>query len=220
MPGAADVRAILFDLDGTLTDAKPGILASYDYALARLGRQMPAGDLSWLIGPPIRECFARLLETEDAALIEEAYALYRERYDRVGKYENRVYEGIPAMLAGLLERGYTLYVATAKAGPLAASILEHFTLDRYFAGIYGAGPDGTHADKADLVRHILQVEGYAGSETILIGDRRYDIAAARANGAQAGAVTYGYGSHAELTEARPDHIFPSPRAIAAFFVTC
>lgn len=211
------ISTILFDLDGTLTDAKPGILASYAHALARLDRTMPAGDLDWLIGPPIRECFTLLLGTDDPALIGQAFALYRERYDREGKYENRVYEGVPAMLAALRARGYPLFLATAKATPLAASILDHFHLRHFFAGVYGAEPDGTHADKADLIRHILATERLAAENTMLIGDRRHDVMGAHANGVRAGAVTYGYGSAEELATARPDRLFGSPRAVLDFF---
>lgn len=211
------IRAILFDLDGTLTDSRPGILTSYAYALTTLGRTLPTGDLGWCIGPPIRECFARLLETDDAALIEESYARYREQYERAGKYENRVYAGVPEMLTVLRAGGYRLFLATAKATPLAASILEHFGLRTYFAGVYGAEPDGARAEKADLVRYILQTERVAADETILIGDQPYDVIGAHANGVLAGAVTYGYGKRDDLLRLRPVEVFDSPEDIARYF---
>ncbi len=56
------MTAICFDLDGTLTDPKPGITRSIRHALARLDRAAPAGDdLAWCIGPPLLESFHRLL---------------------------------------------------------------------------------------------------------------------------------------------------------------
>lgn len=212
------IRTILFDLDGTLTDSRPGILASYTYALTTLQRAMPTGDLGRCIGPPIRACFARLLETHDADLVEEAYSLYREQYERAGKYDNRVYVGIPALLAALQARGYRLFLATAKATALAASILDYFDLRACFAGVYGAEPDGTRAEKADLVRYILQAENLNATETIFIGDQPYDILGAHANGVLAGAVTYGYGQREDLVRYQPEHLFASPSEIARFFL--
>jgi phosphoglycolate phosphatase len=89
-------QAVLFDLDGTLTDPFVGITRSLGYALEKLGRTAPAaGDLRWCIGPPIQASFAVLLETEDAAVIGEAVRLYRERYSAIGKFENTLIEGIP-----------------------------------------------------------------------------------------------------------------------------
>ena len=65
-------RALLFDLDGTLTDPFVGITRSVQYAMERLGRPVPAADdLRWCIGPPLKLAFARLLETADEAALDE-----------------------------------------------------------------------------------------------------------------------------------------------------
>src|SRR5262245_23909514 len=120
-------RAFLFDLDGTLTDPRVGIVGSLRYALDLLGRPCPDEEvLASCIGPPLRRSFAMLLDTRDGALIEEAIRLYRERFDVVGLYENRVYDGVPDMLERL--RGARRFVATAKMVAFAERIVAHFGL--------------------------------------------------------------------------------------------
>src|ERR1700752_1839729 len=91
---------LLFDLDGTLTDPKPGIVGCIKYALDQLPRPCPPNAaLAAFIGPPLRGTFATLLESSDKALIEMAMTLYRERFADTGLFENQVYHGIPLMLA-------------------------------------------------------------------------------------------------------------------------
>jgi len=90
--------AIYFDLDGTLTDPKPGITRSIQYALQRLDHHtIPTEDeLTWCIGPPLRTSFVRLLGGDDSA--DRAVSLYRERFSDIGLYENRVYDGVVEVL--------------------------------------------------------------------------------------------------------------------------
>src|SRR6266508_1621977 len=80
--------AIYFDLDGTLTDPKPGITRSIQYALQKLDHHtIPTEDeLSWCIGPPLRASFVKLLGAEDFA--DHAVSFYRERFSDIGLYEN------------------------------------------------------------------------------------------------------------------------------------
>src|ERR1700689_2305974 len=94
--------AVLFDLDGTLTDSGQGIVRSVQFALESLGvKAPPEEELRWCIGPPVRENLRRLLATSDSALIERGVTLYLERYEKIGFRENRVYDGINEILAAL-----------------------------------------------------------------------------------------------------------------------
>jgi len=98
---------LIFDLDGTLTDPEEGIVACIRHALERLGyAERCEGDLTWCIGPPIRESFCKLLDSDDPALVEEGVTIYRERFAAKGLYENRVYDGIPELLARMTEAGH------------------------------------------------------------------------------------------------------------------
>ena len=134
---------VLFDLDGTLTDSRAGITACIRHALGKLGRACPDDDaLATYIGPPLRGTLSTLLDTRDAALIEEALAHYRARYDDVGLFENRVYDGVPEMLEATARLAPSMFVATAKPLHAAVRIVDHFDLARHFAGVYGAEPGG------------------------------------------------------------------------------
>ena len=203
--------AVLFDLDGTLTDPRPGITGCIRYALDRLGRPCPSDDaLATYIGPPLRRTFATLLDTEDRACVEEALSLYRERYGTVGLFENEVYEGIPSMLDRIGAVTSRRFVATAKPMAFAARIVERFGLDRHFAGIYGPDLDGRLDDKADLIAHLLKAEGLVPATTVMIGDRANDVSAARANHLRSVGVLWGYGSAEELRDAGADVLCASP----------
>jgi phosphoglycolate phosphatase len=134
---APKITNVLFDLDGTLTDSRPGILRTIQHALRSLSLEPPCeDDLLWCVGPHLRNTFARLLTNGDGATIEQAVNAYVERYDLVGHRENRVYDGVPAML-GNLGVNRQLVLVTAKRQRIAESILELFGLSPHFKGVFG-----------------------------------------------------------------------------------
>jgi phosphoglycolate phosphatase len=207
--------AILFDLDGTLTDSKPGIVNSTLYALRRFnetrGADLPIPEpesLTYLVGPPLRASFAKLVGPDEAdALLK----LYRERYEPVGIFENTVYPGVVAALETLGAMGCRLFVATSKPEHYARRIVEHFDLARFFVEVHGAARDGTRAAKADIIAHLLARHQVAPAEAVMIGDREHDAIGAKANGLL-GAVgaLWGYGSREELELAGADPLVEQP----------
>ncbi len=208
------MTAILFDLDGTLTDPVVGITASLRHALIALGRPAPApDDLTWCIGPPLQESLHILLGDEDP--VDEAVALYRERYGTIGLFENTVYPGIEEVLSGLHGEGRRLFVATSKLAVYARRILEHFALDGYFETIYGAELNGTRSDKSALIAWILQCEGLAAESVVMVGDRSHDMVGARNNRVATVGVLYGYGTRAELDAAGADALAEWPDDLPA-----
>ncbi len=210
------LRALLFDLDGTLTDSKPGITRCFQYAMERMGLEPPAaGDLDWCIGPPLMDSLARLLDTDDPARVRQSVTFYRERFAAKGMFENRVYDGIPETLQTLRDRGFQLYVATAKTSLFAEPILDHFGLLPLFTRVYGSRPNGELTEKSELIAHILTDTGLTPEQTMIIGDRKYDLLGGRANGLHTGAVTYGYGTETELLDTGADLFFHHPAQIAA-----
>jgi phosphoglycolate phosphatase len=204
--------AIFFDLDGTLTDPKPGITRSIQYALDKLGQQtIPTEDqLTWCIGPPLRASFVKMLGEASADL---AVAHYRERFSDVGLYENAVYAGVGDVLTTLRQSGRRLFVATSKAHVFADRIIDHFDLRRHFERVFGAELDGTRADKSDLLAHALKTTSVDPSRAVMIGDRSHDMIGARNNGMQGIGVLYGYGSEQELIAAGASHLCATPRAV-------
>ena len=191
---------VLFDLDGTLTDPREGIVNSLNHALTRLGERPRAdAELIRFIGPPLADTFATLLKTGNRTTIDAAIGYYREWFAGTGLFENRLYDGIPDALAALTD--HPLYVATSKPYVFAAQILEHFGIAGTFATVYGSELDGTRAHKYDLLGHALADIGAPPAECVMVGDTRFDVEAARDHGCRTIAVAWGYGREAELAAA-------------------
>ncbi|MBD2189505.1 HAD hydrolase-like protein [Pseudanabaena mucicola] len=208
------MAAILFDLDGTLTDPKVGITTCIQYAMSELSHQPPITDeLLWCIGLPLSLSFANLLQTEDQAVINRAISLYRDRFSTIGLFENELYPEIPKALASIRADGYQTYVATSKPHVYAKQIIEHFELSAFFDGIYGSELDGTRSIKGELIKHILLTESLDPQSTVMIGDRSHDVIGAKQNQVFAIGVTYGYGSPEELNSHGADVIVHSPNEI-------
>ena len=206
---------IYFDLDGTLTDPKPGITRSIQYALQRLDHPtIPTEDeLTWCIGPPLRTSFVRLLGDHAA---DRAVALYRERFSDIGLYENRVYDGIGEVLTTLRSSGHRLFVATSKAHVFADRIIDHFGLRDHFEHVFGAELDGTRADKSHLLEYALKQASVDPSKTLMIGDRSHDMVGAKNNGMGRIGVLYGYGSRDELLQAGAQQVCATPAEIPGY----
>ena len=142
-------------------------------------------------------------------MVAEAIRLYRERFVATGMFENSVYPEIPAGLESLRQDGHRMWVATSKPHVYAREIVQHFRLDGFFEGVYGSELSGVNAEKGALIREILARERLSREETCMVGDRMQDVAGARANGIEAVAVLWGYGSPRELQAAAPDRIVAS-----------
>jgi len=206
---------VLLDLDGTLTDPFPGIYRSINHALEGLGRPPidEAAGRSW-IGPPLHGSF--LAHLGDAPSAERAVLLYRERFGAVGLYENVLIPGIRDAMADLAASGYRMVVATSKVEAFAERIVEHFGLSGLLAGVYGAAPDGAHADKTELVAHVLASEDPPRSlRAVMVGDRMYDVAGARGNAIPVIGVTWGYAADGEFTLHPPDRTVAAPAGLPA-----
>jgi phosphoglycolate phosphatase len=207
---------LLFDLDGTLSDPRQGIVNSILYALQRLEQPLPlAGTLERYIGPPLRDAFAELLQTDDYERIERAVALYRERFAGEGLYENTLYPGIGAVLNELQAHGATLFVATSKPVVYAEKIIDHFNLSGFFRRIYGSELDGTRSAKSELIEYILAEESLTPAAALMIGDRKHDVIGAAKNAVPAIGVLWGFGSREELLQAGlgPSHLCVNPQML-------
>ncbi len=198
---------ILFDLDGTLTDPKQGITASVAYALKCYGIEVPDLDrLIPFIGPPLKDSFMEFYGFSEGQALE-AVEKYREYFTPTGIFENRLYTGVPEMLAALKADNRKIMLATSKPEPFALRILEHFGLTEYFDFICGSELSGGRPAKADVIAHVLTCCNITElEEVIMVGDRRHDIEGAHKCGVQACGVLFGYGSREELEACGADFI--------------
>ena len=198
---------VLFDLDGTLTDPALGITNCVIYALGKFDIHPSAREeLYPYIGPPLVYSFAQFhgLSEEDAI---QAVAYYRERFSVDGWRENSVFDGIHNMLGALQERGVKLMLATSKPEVFAIRILEYFDLMKYFTFAAGSTLDGQRPEKEDVIAYIQ--ENYPNirrENTLMVGDRCYDVFGAHSRGLQAVGVLFGYGDREEMEQAKVDYI--------------
>lgn len=195
-------KYLFFDLDGTLTDPMTGITRSAQYALHRLG--IDVADLRELcpfIGPPLKDSFRDLYGLSDSDA-DRAVAFFREYFTPKGIFENKLYPGIPELLAELQQSGAVLVMATSKPTPFARRIAEYFGFAGRFDFISGSTLDGSRPTKSDVIRHALETLRIEDPKSaVMIGDRRFDIEGAAATGVSSIGVLWGYGSREELEAA-------------------
>ena len=210
---------LLFDLDGTLTDPKPGITGCVAYALDSFGIHIDNPDtLTCFIGPPLIDSFMEYYGFTRAQA-EAACAKYRERFSVTGLYENAVYDGIRELLCDLKNVGYKMILATSKPHVYARKILEHFELIEYFDFIAGSELDGTCTKKGDVIAYALQECHISDiSQALMIGDRKHDIIGAKENNLACLGVLFGYGDRAEHEAAGADYIVESVDELREFLL--
>lgn len=214
------INTILFDLDGTLTNPKEGITRCIRFSLEHFNVPVPdADDLTWCIGPPLRESFSRLLKTKEGEQLDLALSLYRKRFVEKGMFENIIYPQVPQGLEDIRAAGFRVFLATSKPRIFAEKILDHFRISQFFHTIYGAELDGSLMDKGELIAHIIKTEALDPKRSLMVGDRIYDIEGGQQNGVVTAAVTYGYGSPGEIKSATPDLVFNRFTDLPAFLLT-
>lgn len=204
----------LFDLDGTLIDSEIGIFAGVRHSLAAVGAEAPddAALRAW-VGPPLRVSYAAILG-DDNDRIEAAVAAYGDRFRDVGWSEHTVYEGIPELIASLSAAGHRLAVVTSKPLPHAGPIIAHLPFGHLFERVYAPDLSTSHSEKATMIAAALADFGQPAEDTIMIGDRLYDMEGAVANGVRGIGVLWGFGDRDELEAAGAWKIAGTPADIA------
>jgi len=208
---------VLIDLDGTLSDSSVGIGRSLQHAFAACGFEPPADDqVRALIGPPFEQTLPMLGIPEGE--LKRVIHAYRERYEDVGLYENDVYPGIAEMLIDLQSTGYTLAIATAKPQVTAVRIVEHFGFTEHFSVQAGATIEvgSGRRTKADVIEFALEELGIeAGDHVVMVGDRDHDVEGAIQNNIDCIGVSWGFGTHGELTDAGAAVVVDSPAEVVS-----
>ena len=192
-------KNVLFDLDGTLTDPKVGITRCVAHALKYFGITVDNTDsLCDFIGPPLAIMFAKRFGFDDTQCTK-AIEVYRERFSTVGKFENEVYPYTEKILSLLKDKGIRLFVATSKPQKFAVEILEHFGLSHYFEKIRGIEMHEEKVEKDVIISRVMSEYNLYPADTVMVGDRCFDIDGAHKNGIKCIGVLFGYGDNEELT---------------------
>ena len=202
---------MIFDLDGTLTDPKVGIIEAIKFALEKMGEPIPEmALLEDFIGPPLFDSFIEKCGLSPSQAMK-AVDYFRQYYSKRGLYENHPYPGIEETLRALQDRKVQLYVATSKPEVYARKILTYFKLSHYFSCIAGATLDGTLTKKEEVLDYLRAKCAFTEKDRVLmVGDRKFDIEGARHAGFDSAAVLYGYGSREELEACEPEFLVEQP----------
>jgi|AGTN01.3.fsa_nt_gi Predicted phosphatases len=184
------------------------------YMFERAGiREDGEEGLRSFIGPPVTENLKKRYGlTEEKA--QEAYAVFREYYERQGVYESRLYGGIAEAIGDMRHSGKKVYVATAKPEYLAITVLKHFNILPLFERVFAVRREIGIYDKLQVLRHAAAELG-AIAGPVMVGDRSFDIEGGRAVGFTTVGVLYGYGSREELLAAGCDYLLDSVEDLSA-----
>lgn len=213
------MKNILFDLDGTIINSEEGITNCIRYVLDFWGmEQPPQEELLCFIGPPLKESFQKKYGFDEEKAIQSVVK-YRERFDREGIFECELYAGVAELIQELHGKGYHLAVASSKPETACQRIIEHFHLETYFDGVYGATLDGSISTKKQVLEHVFKENGMKREDTILIGDTKFDAIGAKEAEIPCIGVTYGFGTAEELKEAGAVFICDSTKEVADYIET-
>ena len=195
-------RYILFDLDGTITDSSEGITKSVQHALKKLGiEENDQAMLRRFIGPPLDESFEKFYGFSNKKAYD-AVQKYRERYNKTGIFECKLYPGVEKCIRTLKEQGYRIGMASSKPEVSCKRILEHFGILPLFDDVVGATFDGRRDKKSEILEEVMRRWSHIPkSEMCLIGDTMFDVNGAKELGIACLAVSFGFGDVKEMKEA-------------------
>lgn len=201
--------AVIFDLDGTLTDSAPGLLASFRHMHQQMGWPVPDDAVlrSWL-GPPMVTILRD--QGHDEVAIAEASGVFRDYLVEHGFSQQQIFDGIEEMLDGLRAAGLPMAVATFKLQGDAELVTGRLGLDARMDAVHGRiGDEGGHSKAPVIGRALASLGLGAGERIAMVGDRSHDIASAAELGLTTIGVSYGYGGAVELYGAGANHVVAS-----------
>jgi phosphoglycolate phosphatase len=209
------VKAVLFDLDGTLVHSAPDLAAAVNCMLKDLGRvQEPLERVMAWVGNGMARLIKRALTGQmegepDNELFERAIALFKKYYAANLSVLTRPYPGTMEALETLQARGFALGCVTNKPAQFTLPLLEQLHLAKYFGFVVSGDTTSVRKPDPAPLHHACEYFGIKASQATLIGDSANDVGAARAAGMSVICVSYGYNHGRDVRELRPDRVVDS-----------
>ncbi|MCL2494808.1 MAG: HAD hydrolase-like protein [Oscillospiraceae bacterium] len=193
--------AVIFDNDGTVLDAAPGMLLCANAAFAEMGfPTLTMQEYMPYLGPPLTGSFMRYAGmTREQA--DRAIAIYRRAYAAGNCFILDIYPGMEALLRKLRLAGVKTAIASSKPTIFLEKVLGGIGLRGLFDAVCGAHPDFLDESKADIIAEAARLCGVPPERCLMVGDRRFDAEGARALGMPCAGALWGYGSREELVAA-------------------
>ncbi len=199
-------KLLLFDFDGTVADNSQGIFNCVRYAADKHGFPAPdAETLRCFVGPPLYESFSKYFGADHETALSMV-ASYRERYRPIGTTEAVLYPDMAKMLSALQAEGYILAICSGKPQEFVEKICRMLGVHGVFSGFYCPSLKDTSLEKADYILRAISDFGVTKAQTLMIGDTRSDITAAKKAGVESVGAAYGFAAPGELEETGADHI--------------
>jgi phosphoglycolate phosphatase len=210
------VRAVLFDLDGTLADSLADLATATNGALTQLGCPThPVERYRYMVGDGARELCARALPADQQGLQDEVLRRMRQHYDRHCFDLTKLYDGIPELISALAERRHRLAVLSNKPDDFTKRMIAHYFQPSPFAVVRGQLPNVPLKPDPTAARLIAQELGIPPAHWLYLGDTNTDMRTARAAGMHAVGVLWGFRDRDELVESGAEHIVAKPEDVLA-----
>ncbi len=210
------IRAVLFDLDGTLADSLADLATATNVALAQLGYPAhPVESYRYKVGDGARELCARALPEGKQGLQDEVLRRMREYYDHHCFDLTRLYAGIPELVLALAQRRHRLAVLSNKPDDFTKRMIAHYFQPSPFAVVRGQLPDVPLKPDPTAALQIAQELGIPSPHWLYLGDTNTDMRTARAAGMHAVGVLWGFRDRDELVEGGAEHIVAKPEDVLA-----
>jgi len=196
-------KYVLFDLDGTISESAEGIQMSLEYMIKEIGVPMvDLSDYTKYIGPPLLDTIKNLCKIPEENW-DKAYSLYKDYYDKKGRFTNKPYDGIIEVLTKLREKGVKLAICTSKLEEVAHVVVKELGIFDYFDAVCGSNRESTRKDKKDLIPYAVETLGGTPEQAVMLGDTWYDAKGAMECNVDFIACSYGYGDDAEMAKYNP-----------------
>jgi phosphoglycolate phosphatase len=207
-------KTVIFDLDGTLIDSAPSILAGLNMVMKK-SKLLPAIPLdSCLVGPPLKEILLKLVGDQANVDIDILVSNFKEYYDSEGFKASIPYPGVDELL-NQLTCNASLYLATNKRLEPTLKIIDYFGWASLFDNVYAIDKfkDTPFSNKASMIHVLIQAESIKKEHAIYIGDRIEDFEASKINGIDTILVTWGYGQFKDKTSINGFQCADSPKEL-------
>jgi len=195
------IRFIIFDLDGTLVDAYPAIISSFNYTMQRLNYPLKdAPVIRRAVGWGDENLLRPFVKEND---VSGAVSIYRKHHKSALLKESRLFPGVCKVLAYLKNKGYRLAVASNRPSRFSWILIRHLKLKRYFDYVLCADKLKHIKPHPEILNRIMQRFALKPQETLYVGDMTIDAQAARRAKVKAIIVTTGSSLKSEIKRERP-----------------